>query len=582
MGKGKPVIVRKESRESTFYVEIAFPAKDLTLFASFTNWTDLVSVAWSQVSGPAAAVLSAPWALHTTVTFAITGVYVFRCTKYDGSATTTETFQVTVLSAASQTAFYVDPTYTGGGNNGSASAPWTTLAVTSGNAAWTAINAALASNHVVVYFSARIAGADTPEVETASINLWRTDTSTHRLTLDGMSKYNTNDTTPSWSDYSGSTKFNIDIASGSLSIGVQSDQITFPMHYTTIRGFDISGASGRVLIAGSHTVFEHSTVHDITATGATVQLQASVAPGCAEEFGILTGITFRNLVIEKGEGEGLYIGNNYYLEADGGCPSFGNGHYNILLEGNTIIDPGFLSGQGDGIDLKTGLRNVTVRGNTVTTTHTAGANGIVSIGLFNAGTVPGNILIEQNRLKNTGGMAFTHISALIIRNNIIEGRNPDGGHIGIYLAGIGSGPQTNFDVQIYNNTLYSLSTADAFRIGVVDTDGVSLRNNIMYSGSGVSVIRAHSNNANFSSDYNMWPSDVTSDPWSGEGANSVSFTPGSTQFVSPGTGDFNLDGASAALDEGVDLNLKAFANDLDGTARPQGSAWDMGAAELEV
>src|SRR5262249_10347884 len=155
---------------------------------------DRLVIQWKQMSGPAPATLSAPWGEATTVTMTTVGTYTFQLSATDAIFTVNKTMTVTVLSAASQTAFYVDPSYTGGGSDGSASDPWTTLSLLRPSSAeWVAINTALASNHVIVYFSARQASSDTPEVEHQETDLWRSDTSTHHLTFDGMSKYNTND-----------------------------------------------------------------------------------------------------------------------------------------------------------------------------------------------------------------------------------------------------------------------------------------------------------------------------------------------------------------------------------------------------
>jgi hypothetical protein len=202
-------------------------------------------------------VFSAPWGLTTTVSFPIAGVYGFDLTVSDGTVTATGSTSVAVLPAESQTAFYVDPTYSGPSSDGSAEHPWKSLASDRPNGQWAAINNALATNNVIVYFSARHAGSDTAEVEHNEVNLWRADQGSNRLTLDGMSKYNANDAIPSWGDYSGDKKFNINITSGGLSIGVQSSFVSSPNNYTTIRGFETSGTSGRVAFAGNYTVVEY-------------------------------------------------------------------------------------------------------------------------------------------------------------------------------------------------------------------------------------------------------------------------------------------------------------------------------------
>jgi hypothetical protein len=173
--------------------------------------------------------------------------------------------------------------------------------------------------------------------------------------------------------------------------------------YITIRGFEVTGSGARVFWGGSHSVLENMWVHDITTLGATLIFSGAVSeyPAC-QELGKSHAITVRNNLIERGIGEGLYIAGNYLLESDGGCPSYGNTHSDILIESNTIRAPGINGDQGDGIDLKAGLMNVTVRNNVIQSTYTKsgddGGNGIVTLGTFAPART--NYLIERNLILN--------------------------------------------------------------------------------------------------------------------------------------------------------------------------------------
>ena len=294
-----------------------------------------------------------------------------------------------VVLSAEITNFYVDPDFIGT-TQGTADNPWTTLG-NGKSAQWAAVNAALASGDVNVYFSAREALSDIPDEITKQILIYRSDTSSHRLTLDGMSIYNTNDTVPQWVDYSGTSKMRIKITGQSLSIGTELGSGTGPMNYTTIHGFEVTGSTGRVVFGGSHVVIENMRIHDITNDGATLQLGSAVKMingVCTEQYGRLTDITIRNNLIENGFGEGIYIADNYAPPAQGACPLYGNGHTNILIENNTIRNAGKNGGQGDGIDLKAGLLNVTVRANTI---DNGNATGITVSPVFDG--------VKQNLLK---------------------------------------------------------------------------------------------------------------------------------------------------------------------------------------
>src|SRR5215469_13432299 len=86
-------------------------------------------------------------------------------------------------TAVSQTTFYIDPSFSGAGRNGSAAAPWQSM---NDSGASSAINSALASNNVTVYFSAS-------QTQSSTLSLSRTDGSTHVLTLNGTEMVNAND-----------------------------------------------------------------------------------------------------------------------------------------------------------------------------------------------------------------------------------------------------------------------------------------------------------------------------------------------------------------------------------------------------
>src|SRR6267378_806527 len=91
------------------------------------------------------------------------------------------------------TNFYVDPDWTGP-HSGLPTQPWSTL----DSSAWNTINTALSNGDVTLYFSALKADGVTQQSATLFLQVRRTDTSSNRLTIDGYSFYNNNETTPSW------------------------------------------------------------------------------------------------------------------------------------------------------------------------------------------------------------------------------------------------------------------------------------------------------------------------------------------------------------------------------------------------
>jgi hypothetical protein len=571
---------------------IAFPATDLTLFGHASDpGTDVPTVQWTLTSGPAPVRFSAPWALATTVTFTAAGTYTFQLAVSNGTDTVTSSTTVTVNDASSQTAFYVDPTFSSAGN-GTAQSPWKSFqdGNPNQNAQWSAINSALATNDVIVYFSARQAGSDTAEEMVGSagpgsvIRVRRTDKSTHRLTLDGMSKYNTNDVQGLWADYTGWNMMRLTMTGGCcISIGWDDD---VQRDYITIRGFEVTGSGGRIRWGGSYSVLENMWVHDVSSLGATVQFNEAVSGSC-QLYGIDHDITVRNNVIEVGIGEGIYMAGNYNLDEDGGCttgPNAGDNHYDILIENNTTMDTGLNGDEGEGIDLKAGLYNVTVRGNTISFTHSgvgtdcSQGSGIDALGQMPLSTHDSNYLIENNVIHDMGcsngsdsshGMALGALHSATIRNNIIYNVPSTAAGIVLWTRDSGATPN-NQRIRIYNNTVYAAGAG--FLFSDFD-DAPVLRNNLLVNND-TSIA---GDLPGIDSDYNLLSPGDSSLP---EGSHSIVLGSTTGILANPDGGDFRLMLESPAVATGVDLSVTGLATDIGGNPRPRGAAWDIGASEF--
>jgi parallel beta-helix repeat protein len=612
---------------------LILPATDLTLFGHATDPSNKpLTVAWTMLSGPVPVHFSAPWALATTVTLSTPGAYTFQLTANNGTASGASTVTVTVKLASAQTAFYVDPTYTGSVSNGAAATPWKSFLDQDGDytAKWNVINAALASNDVIVYFSARRAGSDTPEqlapTNAARIFLNRPcaggsstcpgsgdTTRPHRLTIDGMSLYNTNDATPNWVTYTGNNRFKINCV-GTNSCGSQACcwDDNEKRDYITMRGFEVTGYAARFNWGGSYTTMEHIWSHDVTAIGAQVQFQNSSSDctsysgpltctaGC-QTYGISHDITVRNNTIERGQGEGLYMGATYQYTQYGGCPALGNTHYDILIEGNTINDPGANGDEGDGMDLKMGIHEMTVRNNVVHNPHNAcEGGGINTLGVFQPAqsaavtqTTNTNYLFEGNRIDagtatacaNNGGITIYNGHGVIVRNNVIYNTGPGGA--GIQLEG--DDTFNNYNVAVYNNTLYN----NAHGIALYDNQNVTLRNNlILGNGTGTQISNGFGTETNINSDYNLMApagSDFA------EGSHSIVRTSTAGVVTSTTTPDFHLIATSPAIAKALNLGglaslatgftswVTTFGNDAAGVSRPvYPGPWDIGAYQFSA
>ena len=207
-----------------------------------------------------------------------------------------------------------------------------------------------------------------------------------------MTRYNGNDSSPStesWLNNSGNYKLRLAGGGSGIALGWHSGH--GKLNNITLRGFETSGAHARVTFGGDNIIVEHIYVHDVTENGPGMHLMyAPFANSECRLMGVFRNIIIRNNTIYRTFGEGLIGGT-------GNCPSLGNTHDNILIENNVISHPGINGAQGDGIDMKDGLTNVTVRGNKVSDTHAG--NGITVSGGY--GTERQNIVIERNEINRS-------------------------------------------------------------------------------------------------------------------------------------------------------------------------------------
>jgi hypothetical protein len=617
-------------------VTLNFPATKATLFGHISNESySAVTVRWTKTNGPTGAQIVAPWDPITTVSFTQTGIYTFQISVTDSHGTSTATTTVRINAASNQTQYYVDPTYTGGWNDGSAAHPWTSLRASDSDysSKWNTIMDALGSADVIVYFSARQARSDVSEVFTMTngdeLFVNRTcrggtyncpgtgDTTTKKLTLDGESLYNTNDTTPNWVTYTGTHKFKIDCGSSTTNcdgeaLGWADDN---KRDNVTIRGFEVTGSAARINFGGNDNVLEDVWSHDVKDLGAQVQFQGAVSDctdgnpypslvcnaGCDQNFGKAKRLTVRNNLIERGIGEGLYIAGTYLYPTYGGCPSYGNTHSDILIEGNTINDPGYNGDEGDGMDLKAGLHEMVVRNNVVKNYHEAcEGGGINANGIFQptSGHTYTNYIFEQNIVHGGvmttcnygGGISLGATYGTIVRNNLIYKTVGDGG-AGINVEGDSTFP--NKYVTVYSNTTYGNASPG---IGVSYTSHMRLLNNLLVGDTLANVVEIDGTtggNADISNDYNIFANSALScnDGSSfGFGTNDHCQTSTSGIFTSTRNDDYTLATRSPAIVNALNLSVLAnlvgpygpwqstFTTDLAGTRRQaSGTAWDIGA-----
>jgi parallel beta-helix repeat protein len=166
----------------------------------------------------------------------------------------------------------------------------------------------------------------------------------------------------------------------------------------------------------------------------------------------------------------------------------------------------------------------------------------------------------------------------VVRNNIVYGNgftDPRGirgsgillssgprnsAYNNVIYNNYGNGVSVNYgcnDCTVYNNTIY---INQQFGIELDGSTGLIARNNILYQNGNGSPGQAVVD----------WQGNATAD------SNLIGTNP---LFTNAGANDFTLQAGSAAIDTGV--TLSSVTTDKLGVARPQGSAYDIGAYEFQ-
>jgi parallel beta-helix repeat protein len=180
-----------------------------------------------------------------------------------------------------------------------------------------------------------------------------------------------------------------------------------------------------------------------------------------------------------------------------------------------------------------------------------------------------DIVFEQNWCENLneGKYAFMLEDAynLTIRNNIIQA-----------FAGVTTDGGGNSHLTIVNNVFASdLSFSGGGGIGLGNCPDSTVENNIFYDIRGPAISVDGTSQRGLAVGYNaVYHSDGTAPPGSPYPNDLWNVDP---LFVKPAQANFHLQSGSPLIDAGDDL--ASVTNDFDGTPRPQGAGYDIGAFE---
>ncbi len=343
---------------------------------------------------------------------------------------------------------------------------------------------------------------------------------------------------------------------------------TVRANHITIRGFEITDTpadwtdGNGVFIEGSNCLIENNYIHS------------------AAHYGITLNATPSNPTLTS---DCVVRNNRLYNSVDCGIDVRGRNH---LIEGNEIwggtTEGPPRTGDSDGIHFF-GSGHI-IRKNNIHDIHDGvAASAYAHTDCFQTWEdsyheLASNIIIEQNRCKNIyaqelsatgqGLMIESGANNLTIRNNIIQtykGVNVNGGsHLAIV--------NNVFASDVHCTTAY-------YPVGVTlyGSPYTTIKNNIFYDlpGTIIGIVDGLSRqgldvgyNLSYRSDgERLWGSASPHDLW---GVDPL--------FVDPAGDDFHLQISSQAIDAGQPL--PDVTDDIEGTPRPQGSGFDIGAYEV--
>ncbi len=351
--------------------------------------------------------------------------------------------------------------------------------------------------------------------------------------------------------------------------------MTFPNEYPVIDGTGVSLPSewaGLVQITGkSHIDFINFQVRnagsDMNHSGILVEGATDITiNNCNTYNTVSSGIGVWN------SSEVILSNNEVELACNDGeqeCITVAETS-NFEVRYNLVHNSGPSSHGGEGIDIKDGCFDGEVYGNVV---HDINRLGIY-VDSWDKPTH--DINVYGNLVYNTEDDGFAIaaeagglLSNISIYNNIAYGNTNSGLTVASWGEPVSSHPMNN--ISIINNTFYGNGNS-TWGVGICldnsDADNIVVRNNIM-SENGVGQLLIEHVGSSVETDFNLYFG-----PGETYGTDNVEADP---DFLDASSGNFHLKISSPAIDAGSADG--APSTDYEGTSRPHGGGFDVGAYE---
>jgi hypothetical protein len=335
-----------------------------------------------------------------------------------------------------------------------------------------------------------------------------------------------------------------------------SPSVTFTIEGLCITGGDAAGlgggplgedSGGGVYVSANLAVIRDNRVFSNTADyGGGLYLGAGIAT--------LSGSTVTSNTADYGGG--LFLADS-----------------DATLRGNTVASN--TAGYGGGVFLSS--RVSTLKENAITANAAITSGGGLLLLRSDDAVLNANIVVAN--VGGTGGGLYLDRSDAALTNNIVAGNRASTAGSGLYV--LASSPRLLHTTIAQNNGSDSsgLCVTGYRRDETYYFSTVALTNTILVDHA-VGITVAAGNTATLEA--TLWGTGAWANgtDWSGAGA-VVTGTPahnywGHPDFADPGTDDYHIGVASAAIDEGMNAGV---GDDVDGDPRPQGSGYDLGADE---
>ena len=327
-----------------------------------------------------------------------------------------------------------------------------------------------------------------------------------------------------------------------------------------------SGAQG-VTIFDLSTDFEVDHL-EVSFTGfAGIMAKSDPSDDCSNYSYERPNFTMKNVNIHDNyihdtPGEGIYLGNSFYLGTLIYCGSrtqYSHEVRHVNVHNNLIENSGWES-----IQVGSAVEDLEIHDNRIYnygTKNKNSQNGGIQVGEGSIGKVYNNFI-----KGGTGKAIFVQgLGKTDVFNNLII--NP--GTASIQMALLGSALPTDIvppgsflgPIRVMNNTIINPSTSETVKESLAGAPGNLIYNNLVVGGpSNWLRLRGDTDWKNTNNLYIPLIADA--------------------KFVNPSLDDYRLLSGSPAVNTGRDVSAFGVTFDLDNAGRPAGAAWDLGAYEL--